>query len=506
MISLLPLPPARADQLAGWSERALTGWSRLEERASVLAAHAGTGRRFDELVQEARGLLDALDRDLPHRMTAEPRFARAVVTAWAGDRDLCERTMTSELVEMLRPVEGRRPSRLAVITTTSLLLAHFDALDEWRPGLFATLAATIRAMVAASAVGRADSVETLRTQGAFLLDPQGPRTLARHLLATGVDPVDWLRAHHLGTMRNLRYAHLLRDAVYLVQIEDADPTVEGHTVLVQVRDEIVARQRSTKDATDSDAARRFGHDVLSALLMKDARRPAADWLDAVTVLAGDPRHRQTERWALWWRPLDPSLVERAVRWMSTADLRAFLEAVAEYGRSQGKSDLTRMLAPRRRFLEGLYETDRIVETRLILGSDVGRRVVGPAGSSSFDAARYSETNGNDKAIIVVDCGDFTVVEGSHNFRLFLFAGEPVHRLMDQRKRHYTLDDFRSLTTAEHEQLHGRGRWTAISHQNGWQREAFSFLRRLGVQVDERSLVDDATYLSIQRRRITGRRY
>lgn len=498
MTSLLPLPPVRAE-LPAWSERTAERWKALETRANVLATRAGTGRRFDALVDEARRMLEDGDPELLSRVS-QRRFARAVVTVWAADPALAARTTTSDLLAALRPSTDRRPSRLTVVTTVLFLLKHYTVLDEWRPGLFAELAATIRAMVAASATGSDDTVETLRTQGSFLLDPQGPRTLARHLLSIGSTPHDWFRAHRLGAATDTRFFHLVRDAVYLVQIEDADPTIEGHAVLAQVRDEVLARQRSTQGQSDPDETRRFGHDVLTALLLKEVRRPATDWLDAVTTIAGDPRHRQTERWSLWWRPLDRRLVERAVRWMSTADLRAFLDAVEDYGRSQGNTDLTRMIAPRRIFLDGLYEADRIVETRLVLGSDVSRRVAGPARLSQYDAARYSETGGNDKAIIIVDCGEFTLVEGSHNFKLYVFAGRPVGRLMNRSERHFTLDDFRDRVPREHERLHGPERWTAISHQGLWQREAFNFLRYLGVSVQERTLVDERTHLAIQRRR------
>ncbi len=499
MISLLPLPPVQVD-LPSWEGESVSRWRALESRAAHLAARAGTGPRFDALLAEARRMLESEHPDVAKRMLTDRRFARAVATVWADSPALAARTMTAELVGALRPTPHRRPSRLTVVIATKLLLGHFDELDTWRPGLFAELTATVRAMVAASVVGRTDTIETLRTQGAFLLDPQGPRTLARHLLSTGTSPHAWFRTHGLAMAVDTRYFHLVRDAVYLVQIEDADPTVAGHPVLTEVRDEVVARQRSATPTSDPDGARRFGHDVLTALLLKDVRRPAPDWLETVTALAGDPRHRQTERWALWWRPLDQRLLDRAVRWMSTADLRAFLDAVEDYGRSRGKTDLTRMIAPRRIFLDGLYEADRIVETRLVLGADVSRRVAGPAGLSRYDAARYSETGGNDKAIIIVDCGDFTLVEGSHNFKLYVFAGRPVARLMNRSERHFTLDDFRDRVPQEHERLHGPERWTMISHQGLWQREAFNFLRHLGVRVEERTLVDERTYLTIQRRR------
>ena len=486
-------PPAPAFDLPAWDPRAWEAWERKTERVRHISRRAGGGRHFDALVTEARKLLDAGDEPAVVARLGSRRFARAVATAWSADADLAQRTMSRTLLAAFRSETAPRPSRLTTIALARVLLAHFDHLDRWADGLFADLAHTVRGAVSAQPERAPDVVEVLRSEGSYLLDPQGPRTLARHLLSTGTDLRAWLRGHHLATEEDTRFARLARDAHYLVQIEDCDPEHGDHAFLRAIAADAVARQKSEQQA---GAHRYFGHDVLEALTAKSSRRPSQAWVDALIAIGGDPRRRQTDRWDLWWGRVHERALAQSLRWMSGADLGTFLDAVEQYGREKGNTDLNRMLEPRRTFLMGLYESDRIRETRLVLGADIARKVA----RSAIDAARYVEPNNQSTAIVILDCGDFTLVEGSHNFRLYLFTGPPVASLMDLRKRHFVLDDFREKARQQHAERDPAGASTAISHNGLWQRGALDFLRRRGIAVDERALVTPNTYAAIQRRR------
>lgn len=496
MTLVLPRP---VFALSSWPEDVASTWQERSARARGITRRTGTGRRQQAVVDEARRLLVGGSPDVLRGQLAERRFARAVVQLWALDHDLARRTMSTTLLESLRP-SGRRPSRVMTLTLGDLLLDRFDLLDAWRPGLLAALADVVRDLVAAlparpDLAGRpADLVETFRAHGRFLLHDDGPRALARHLTQEGEDLAGWFRANHLLGLADGRYGQSARDAFYLVRIEDADPSTEGHDFLGALADEVVARA-AAGDGSD----RRFGHLALTALCDKPTLHPAAQWLETIVAIAGDPRLSRTTGWQTWWARVDARLREQAVRWMSGADLRAFLEAVTRYGEEQGKSDLTRMFVRRRRFLEGLYESGLIARTRLVLGPEV-RSAVRRAGLSSADAAVYAENGARDKAVLLVDCGEFHLVEGSHNFKLYVYAGAAPASLFDEARRHFRLQDFAERLPAEHTAAHGPGTHVAVVHNGLWQSGALDFLAGQGIRVDERALLDDADFAERRVRR------
>lgn len=488
----LPVPPL---SLPEWGADVQAAWGEQARRASTITSRAGTGRHFDALVAEARRLLVAGDQAGIVARRGDRRFVRAVLTAW-GEEELARSTMRPALVNALATTGSF--SRLGAMTAASLILEHFDLLDTWHLGLFAALAHLVRQAVAAQpARERKDVVESLRVNDAVMFVPDGPHRLAAWLVTQRLEPSAWLRAHALGAHADSRFGRVTRDAYFLAWIAAADAQHEAGSYLKTISDEVLARQRT--ESTDDDG-RYFGHDVLEALTAKDTRHPSAAWLDAVLTIGGDPRTQATPQWRTWWARVSPASVQRAVRWMQGVNLKAFLDGVDAYARETGNVDMRRMLERRRTFLGGLYEQDRVDDVRLILGDNI-RQWIARTSGVSIDAAGLTGSGMSDTAIVYMHCGDFSLVEGSHSFKLHLYVGGPVPAIADRRTRTFDAADLRERYGAIHRREYGARSYFSVAHQGAeWIRGSLDFLRQRGVRLDERALLTPNDYADLSRRR------
>lgn len=490
------LPPVPMLELPAWSDDQRSRWRSHADRASALSEAPGTGCDFSALVVQAQALLRAQDPTPLLTRLEDRRFVRALVTAWHDDDALARETMSPELLDRLA-----RPgvSRLTTILLAMLFCAHVDLLDDWRQGLFAAVRDTLRAAVAAQAASSGpDLVETLRQHDAHLLDRDGPRQLAAALVASGTDVTAWFRAAHLTAVTDTRLGWTVRDAFYLARIEAADAAAGDHSFLDAVRSEVVSRQRTQTTVEDG---RYFGHAVLAAMTAKPVRRPSTPWLETALAIGGDPRRRQTSQWRTWWSALPAENLARAQRWMSGVDLAAFLDGVQAFAHETSNIEMQRMLERRKRLLTGLYEQDRVDDVRLILGRDIRAYFRRSTHLGLQDVAMLQDPGAN-TAVIYVDCGDFCLVEGSHNFKLHLYTGGALPRLADRSNVSFDLGFLRQTVPFRHVEAHGPESHLAVSHQGGeWIRRALDHLREQGVRVDERGLMTDGDFADLSRRRV-----
>ena len=515
--------------LPGWPAESFDSWDRLTVRAQRLTARAGTGRQFDLLLTEVRHLIDARRIDLLSARLTERRFARAVVTVWSEDRERARASMTPGLVALLVDSQAPRPSRLLVAALASMFLMHFDHLDSWSPGLFGATSTAVERAVTQIPVRRTraatpppppprptgasvpppppppppppspptsrDIVDAFRYNSEFLLDLEAPRAVAQGLRATGMALVDWLRQIGINGHVNGRYGIRVREAVFLEKIKAADHTrADGLGFLAELTSKTVAESLGLDGLY-------FGHQILIAMTDKPDIAPCDEWLDAIVKIGGDPRLQRQAQWHTWWQPLPQAARDKAVRWMSVEDLRLFLTAVENHGVLTRNAELQRMFPARKTFLWGLYESGLVRESRIFLGSGASASVQRQLGRRRTDAAHLTQRS--DTAIVFLDCGDFHIVEGSHSFKLWIYAGRPVARLLDRSRRSYSPDELIKSIPALHAQQHPAG-WRAhvgITHYpTTWQHAALKFLiETLGAPVDPQRVLIPEDYSTLKHR-------
>lgn len=493
MSLVLTLPKPDVD-LQPWTACGRHGWERLGERARLLRDRAGGAEVVTRLEVDARVVLASGNVALLNARCADPRFLRAVLTTWHLDEAVRSTTLTPATLACLP--RGPALSRLATVVLASLFLGHFDHLGGECDGLFSDLRDRLREAVAAQRRSRRhDVVEALRLHDA-LLELDGPRRLAERLVAEGADLSTWLQENGLSTHSNSRFGRLARDAVYLVAIERADPTRE-HDFLRAITEEALYWQK----ADVAGERRYFGHQVLTSLTDKSTLRPSLAWVQAMLAIGGDPRLVQTRLWRTWWSHVPEANRHRATQWMRGVDLHAFLDGVEAYARATANQPMLRMLERRKHLLVGLYEQGLVEDVRLVLGRDIRRWVLSSTPVDLVDVATLREGGMQDTAIVYVHCGGFSLVEGSHNFKLHAYVGGPLPRLADRRRSRFDASDLRDTLPALHCDVHGPGSHLAVAHQGGeWIRRALDFLRDRGIRLDERGLVTAADYADLHRRR------
>lgn len=471
-------------QARPWPDDLADSWKSLSERAAKVADEAGVGDRLPELMAKARALAQAGDVEALLAEVVDRRFARALLQVWSDDPALAGASMSPGIFDRLGT--DAQPGRHATVVLVALYWRHFDLLDDVRGGLFSAVRRAVERCVEhvlnQSAENQvADPLSYIARAPHLTLVAGAPVAFAAHAVERGV-PLD--QVVEGGGLRPLlspsgRFAQLAYHAYYLGEIARADHTGGEHAFLRDVADSAVK-------AVQGNGVPRLGHELLAALCDKPSV-PSASWLDAILEMAGDPRQRENGEWDQWWRYVPEHLVERASRWMVGEDLRTWLKAIEAHAR-ENNQDQDRMFTRRRTLLTGLYEQGRIQEVRLVLGYGVRESVRKRLGGLRIDAARMDRER--DLAVIIVFGDGFQIVEGTHNFKMYLYAGSPTPTLENRSKRVYTRDDFRHSVPAEFARQGGLDRDRAeIAHQGFWQPNALRFLKQHRVPIDPAAVLD-----------------
>jgi hypothetical protein len=490
----LRLPPSL--DLPAWQPADEQAWAATTERAATITPRVGRGRDFLALVTEIRRLVESGElAELDRRIVERRAAARALLHVWQHDERLARRSLDGDRVRFLLRNQSPRPTYLTTTGLSAVLLQYFDNLDLWSPGLFDEVStATARAVQSQKARhGARDLIGTMRSEPRLYLEKQGPDRLAERLLSQKLSLADHVRRTGLLGFDEGRYGERVRHAFYLNRIRQSDHTTSGHEVLTEIASKNVKEARSA-------SSRLFGHELLVALTDRTTGTPSEEWLQAIIDIGGDPRLRHTSDWRKWWQPLPLVLVDRVTTWLSAEDLRLFLMAVENFGKQARVSDLERLFPPRKTFLWGLYDSGLVRETRLILGANVRNSVIRQVGRLRTDAAKLESMPNT--AIIFVDCGDFHIVEGSHHFKMWLYAGRPVPLLTDRSKRTFTGDDLRYSVPVAHSRTHplGYNAHEEVTHHGFWQGRALEFLiREHGFPVDPRAVLSPEDYATLEQR-------
>ena len=243
----------------------------------------------------------------------------------------------------------------------------------------------------------------------------------------------------------------------------------------------------------------IGHAALEIVIDRVEGDVPEAWQNFVLDIAGDPRVASASaRYRKWWQALGQSRIEKVRGWLSKLDLKLFLDAVEEYGFEARDPTLQRMFPARKRFLEGLLDEGLVSGTRLMLGSHAERIIKRILGENSGLSYAKLASGMADKAIIYIDCGRFYLVEGSHNFKLWVYLAKPADILTDYNKIDFSHSQLTSRIPGLYRKQYGDLPYFSVSHHSMWQRRVFEFLGENGIGLDiEKFLIpsDYREYLS-----------
>ncbi|MBB1346580.1 EH signature domain-containing protein [Pseudoalteromonas sp. SG45-2] len=472
---MLLLPPIPQLSEFSW-ERFSQQWNSLTLQTKKIADGAGQSEEFKALEQQVRQCVLSRDITQLKNTLLKRKGVRVLTQLWIDKEDVRKNSLNEETIDY---IQAKHPKlgMSSLMNLISLVYRYFDALVEGN--IFNRLTQWLNQQIEQRLKERKNSSDTILSvlnQAKWLFDLTAPKALVNLAKQNHLDLSEQLKKLRLNELPQGRFLDICHAQYYLDTLKEI-PVGEQHDVLHELLKQDVATM-------PFEEGKRIGHIALEIIIDRSAGAPSEIWQNFVLNLAGDPRIANTAtNYRQWWKPIGESRVKAVTSWLAKEDLRLFLGAIEEYANYTGDEALNRMFPARKRFLEGLYEHGFVRNARLMLGNQAEhtvKRVLGKSLTTSYINLRgMTQTS-----IIYLDCGDFHIIEGSHNFKLWIYMGLPSEKLND-----YSLSELNhsSLTHSfpqEFKKNYPKGELMPIQHSpTSWQKNAIDFLTQNGIELD-----------------------
>src|SRR5690554_2908195 len=478
-----------------WPRGAIESWSTLTEQVKRLGGKAGKNDTYYETAEQLKRLARTMDSHALATLMRKRVAARAMTQLWLEDAGFRESMFSQQILKALVQQQQGELGILPLQNLIALYFRLFDELDQHGDGLRDALELLLKQQLTvrlstpwAAAPGQRDLLSVLHTEGNWLLSIDGPKKLVNQVMQEGWELNQAFLYYELRGLDDGRYARICRAHYYLDTLKDI-PQGEYHPVFAELLKESVSK------APYMDG-KRIGHKALEILIDRSGSDPSEEWQSFIMDLAGDPRISSTARnFIEWWKPLGDARIEQVRTWLYKEDLRLFLRALEQYGKESGDEALQRMFPARKRFIEGLEELKLVRRTRLMLGSTAERAVKWILGNEVKTSFIRLAGAMHDKAVIYIDCGDFCLVEGSHNFKLWVYLQPPWDKLYSDDTRELSHAELTQQAPAAYLNRYGYDApYRDITHHaNTWHNRFFEFLAENGVHIEIESLMFKEDY-------------
>lgn len=470
-------------------------WRALTDKAELLNAGVGRSVAFEEAIADLLSMVanrrfEGIKAKLKRRV-----FARALTQLWLEDRDFRHTTLTGSLLEALVSSQGGGLGLLTLYNLIALYFQEFDHLSQYKgraapSSLLEELSTCILAQVVESKGPKNDDsnvlLQNLREKGHELLNLNGPNRIVNSAKYQNLELEVYLQRLGLADFISGRYADVCRSLYYLETLRTIP--LGAHT---KVFNELL--KPTVYSALYSDSLT-IGLAALEIIIDRSHTYPGQNWQNFVIDLAGDPRiANRSMGFKDWWEPLGEFRQARVKSWLAKEDLSLFLRAVEQYGLSSGDAALQRMFPARKRFLEGLLEQGVVKSARLMLGADAKSSVLQFIDKKLIDANVALDGGMSDKAVIYLNCGKFHIIEGSHNFKIWVYLSQPSELLMNYSVRSLTYSQLIHTIPEQYTKSYPGRAMFSVRHQGEWQSKVILFLHREGVNVDVEKLLTPAAY-------------
>lgn len=479
-----------------WPSQEVEKWEVLIDK--IKATSTADGASFNKMSETIQNLANTnqLNQIIP---LLNKRLAARVLTWLVLTNETVRKQFSSELLKTLERLQAPRFTRITLTQLVDVYFQFFDLLDEYDSELREELESIIKRQIKELPIRRIDGsythpLETLREHSSWLLSLNGPLELVKKVQEKKSELQAAFAQYGITNFDTGRYADTCRSLFYIETLKSIE-VGSDHAVL----SEILKPEVHTAPFEDSLT---IGHEALKIIIDRAGSSPSEIWQNFVLELAGDPRIKSSHsRYRKWWLLLGDERTNIVRGWLSKLDISLFLEAVDEYGRLTNNDDLTRMFAARKVFLEGLSALELIRNSRLLLGEQAKNsiaKMLDTGAQVSFASLRGGDLS--DKAIIYLDCGDFHIIEGSHNFKIWLYLALPSQTIISYDKDRFSHTE---LTTSMRNSYLSTYNLSSESnsyadithnpHNQNWQANVFKFLADNGIEVDIENLLTPQDY-------------
>lgn len=433
---MLHLPPIPELAQFNW-ESISQQWSSLTVQTKKIADGAGQGEEFKALEQQVRQCVLSRDVSQLKNTLLKRKGVRVLTQLWIDKEDVRKGSLNEEIIDY---IQAKHPKlgMSSLMNLISLVYRYFDALVDGN--IFKRLTQWLKQQIEQRLKDRKNSSGTILSvlnQAKWLLDLTAPKALVNLAKQNHLDLNEQLKKLRLNELPQGRFLDIC-------------------------------------------------HIALEIIIDRSAGAPSEIWQNFVLNLAGDPRIANTAtNYRQWWKPIGESRVKVVTSWLAKEDLRLFLGAIEEYANYTGDEALNRMFPARKRFLEGLYEHGFVRNTRLMLGTNAAKTVKTVLGNDlKINYINLSGSQETHTSIIYLDCGDFHIVEGSHEFKLWIYMGLPSEKLIDYSLSEFTRSDLIHRFPREFRTTYPNNNFKDITHTpTTWQNRAIEFLTENGIELD-----------------------
>ncbi|SHJ99738.1 EH_Signature domain-containing protein [Desulfatibacillum alkenivorans DSM 16219] len=404
--------------LPEWGEMGGADWaSSMTDALESLSRNIGTNSnkfllRKDEISRLCR-------KGTPlSRMLKTKRDAKIFAILWNEDRAILQAyppsSKTLEIIHNLFP----RPSLQIVINLLDLFFREYDHLPDSQ-----SLSQTVRKMMEnysqSPFVGDQGRIFDNKE---ILFGPDGPRALARESIRSKKDFEQACFDKGLPIGMGGRFLELAKQQYYLETIANLKIGAKS-AIFSEVN------KTSVKESPSQRNGEFFGHDIVRAMIDRVSASKTVmpdNWIQVVLSIAGDPRRSKGGgNYQRWWSPLEGEYRSRMLRWLSRYDLNLFLRVLQE---SSTTDAMKRMFPARRLFLEGLEKSGLVCESVLFLSWSAESYVKRSIPKSKLP--HYNSLSDYDTSVIYLNLGKCHLIEGTHNYRLWLHGKLPPKNPID----------------------------------------------------------------------------
>lgn len=411
------------------------------------------------------------------------RDIRVALYLWGNDDDFLKKIPPTPLIFQKFLKIAPELSRL---TIQDLVSFYFDKYDLLERSAFKFLQDFLRRLLTRNPpVKRPNSMSEIVRNADSLFKDNTPEHIVSLSRIRGQSVIDSLDSINIPKGQTNRFRALCLLTYYIKTIESLR-VGDDHAVIKEI-------QKASVYNEPYNNGELLGHHVVRALIDKcriPQKAMPEHWVNAVLSVARDPRIPNSHpNFRRWWSILGEERMRWMRQWLSRLDLKAFLAALEDYANETG-GDVARMYPARAQFLQNLLAKDMISDSRLFLGAapaDAIRRRF-----TKEELPNYADLADGTTAAIYLRVNNLHLVEGTHNFALYLFTEMPKSsKILDYNHTFFKRNSIgmNIINELKENQIKfSNVKIARIVHNNNWRCNTFKFFQACGVKIDPSDLL------------------
>ena len=242
----------------------------------------------------------------------------------------------------------------------------------------------------------------------------------------------------------------------------------------------------------------LGHAILEILIDRsDASYISPAWQRVVLEIAGDPRvPKSSSRYLQWWSLLGNERIAKVRGWLSSFDLKLFLETLEQSAKETKNADMERMFGDRKVFMEGLLKQGLVTNSRLFLSRAAESFL--KSAYKKEELPEYARVDSRDTSMIYLNlAGQIHMIEGSHSFQIKFMDKLPDKLYVANYSRtRFSDTELRTMPKNHYYKQFGNDDgYAEFTHQGylNWQHKAITYLQEKNIKLEVGKLIPKDSY-------------